>query len=188
MTTIINEVDYGPLHSLIGHWRGSDGMDVSPEPDGDEHSPYYETIVYEACGDVDNAESECLAIVRYHQVVSRKSNDKVFHNETGYLTWCAATGVITQSFVIPRGVAVVAGGTGATTKNGSKLDVAAALDSDDYGITQAPFMRDNASTQSFTHTIEVDGDQLRYSETTEVDIYGKVFTHTDENTLVRAHS
>jgi hypothetical protein len=38
------EIDYGPLTGLIGSWKGDEGMDVAPEPDGKEESPYYETL------------------------------------------------------------------------------------------------------------------------------------------------
>ena len=69
-------VDYGPLAGLVGTWKGDKGMDISPEPDGTEENPYYETIEFDAAGDVTNAESQTLAIVRYHQVVKRKSNDE----------------------------------------------------------------------------------------------------------------
>ena len=41
------EVDYGPLAGLIGTWKGDKGLDVSPEPDGKEENPFYETIVFE---------------------------------------------------------------------------------------------------------------------------------------------
>jgi len=184
-TTLKGDVDYGPLACLVGTWEGDSGLDVAPEPDGEDREGYYETIIFEDCGDVDNAERQALAIVRYHQIVSKKKNDEVFHNESGYLTWDPAAQVVTQSFVIPRGVAVVAGGSGTMTSGGCVIEVAAALDNDDYSITQAPFMRDHASTQSFTHRIEVNGDELSYHETTVVDIYGRIFDHTDTNTLKR---
>ncbi|MBT4495011.1 MAG: FABP family protein [Gammaproteobacteria bacterium] len=185
MATVVEGVDYGPLACLIGTWKGDSGMDVAPELDGEEHNPYHEQILFEACGDVTNADLQMLAILRYHQIVTRKSNDEVFHNETGYLTWDVGAKVVTQSFVIPRGVAVVAGGTGEITDNGALIEVSASLDDDSYAITQAPFMRDNASTQSFAHRIDVNGDTMTYKETTVVDIFGKIFDHTDENTLQR---
>ncbi len=62
-------VDYGPLAPLIGTWKGDKGMDVAPEPDGAEDSPYYETIIFEDIGVVTNAERQDLAVLRYHQVV-----------------------------------------------------------------------------------------------------------------------
>jgi len=49
-------------------------MDISPGPDGQEENPYFETIIFAAAGEVKNAEEQVLAIVRYHQVVQRKSN------------------------------------------------------------------------------------------------------------------
>jgi hypothetical protein len=179
-------VDYGPLRGLIGSWAGDKGMDISPELDGTEESPYYETIVFEAAGDVTNAESQNLAIVRYHQVVSRKSNDEVFHDQIGYWTWDARNGVIAQSIVIPRAVAVLAGCQYTGPADGGKVEfeVKAALGSADWGILQSPFMRDNAKTVAFAHKLTCDGDTLKYAETTSLEIYGRRFEHTDENELI----
>ena len=104
------DIDYGPLAGLIGTWRGDNGIDVAPEPDDTERNSYYENITFAAIGDVDNAEEQQLVIVNYRQSVYRKSNDEHFHDQCGYFTWEAATGLITHSFAIPRGVAIVAGG------------------------------------------------------------------------------
>jgi hypothetical protein len=184
--TMIDGIDYCPLACLVGLWAGSKGRDVAPEGDGAENNAYYETILYEASGDVSNAESQTLAIVRYHQIVKRQSNNKVFHNETGYICWDSASGVVSQSFAIPRAVALVAGGTGELTENGAVIEVQATLNDPDWGISQSPFMRDNASTTAFSHIITVCDDEMIYSETTVVDIYDKIFNHTDDNTLFRA--
>ncbi len=175
-------MDYGPLEPLIGTWEGADGMDVAPEPDGTEHSPYYESILFEPIGDVTNAEEQTLWALRYHQVVRRKSNDEVFHNETGYLTWDQATGAITQSFTIPRGVAVIATGTARAEDTGwTHIELRA----DAHAIAQAPFMAEKALTRAFAHDISVRGDTLKYTETTDLQIYGRAFSHTDANTLTR---
>ena len=109
--TIIDGINYGPLAALIGTWEGDKGVDRAPEPDGEERNPYYETIVFEAAGDVTNADKQTLSVVRYHQVVSRKSTNKVFHDQVGYWLWDPADNTIVETFTIPRGVAVVAGGT-----------------------------------------------------------------------------
>lgn len=188
LSTIIDGVDYGPLTLLHGVWDGGEGMDLAPDPDGEESNPFYERIVFEAIGDVTNAEQQCLAAVRYHQVVRRKSNDKVFHNETGYWLWDAAQGIVMQTLTIPRGVSLVAGGSYQFGADGEPtvLEVHAAIDDIDWTIVQSPFMRDNAKTIEFSHTVSVDGDTLTYSEKTVVDIYGKRFDHTDENTLQRS--
>ena len=46
-------------------------------------------------------------------------------------------------------------------------------------------MRDNASTVSFEQTLTVEGDRLSYSETTQLQIYGRDFAHTDASELDR---
>ena len=179
------DIDYGPLAALIGTWQGDKGMDVSPEPDGTEENPYYETIVFEAVGDVTNADEQTLAIVRYHQVVTRKSNDEVFHDQIGYWTWDPATQTIAQSVNIPRVVAVLAGGTFEGSGSEVVLEVHAKKGDRDWGIIESPFMRDHASTVAFEHRIEVAGDRMSYAETTSLEIYGRAFAHTDANELRR---
>ena len=183
--TIIDGVDYGPLTALVGRWRGDKGLDVSPEPDGDEQNPYFETIVFEAIGEVTNAERQKLAALRYHQVVSRKSTGEVFHNESGYWSWDAAEGLVVQTLTIPRGVSLVAGGTAQQSGEGVELNVSAGDGNQDWGISQSPFMRDHARTTGFTHSISTANDTLTYSETTQLEIYGRSFAHTDANTLTR---
>lgn len=176
------EIDYGPLAGLAGTWKGDKGMDVSPEPDGKEESPYYETIIFENAGDVDNAERQKLAVVFYHQVVSRKSNDKIFHNQSGFWLWDAEQKVVMQTLTIPRGVSLVAGGRCDDPTSGT-VEVKAG--DADWPIAQSPFMRDNAKTVEFSHKISLAGETMTYSETTVLDIYGKRFDHTDGNTLTR---
>ncbi len=95
----MNDVDFGPLVDLIGVWMGEDGVDVAPEPDGAETNPYFETITYSAVGGVTNAESQNLATVHYRQIVQRKSDGAVFHDETGYWMWDAAAATVMHSLV-----------------------------------------------------------------------------------------
>ena len=188
LSNLIEGIDYGPLALLVGEWHGHDGMDIAPEPDGSEQNPFYESIVFEAIGDVTNAERQTLAAVRYQQVVRRKSNDEVFHNETGYWIWDAEQSLVMQTLTIPRGVSLVAGGPYRIGQDGTPtvLEVRSAIGDPDWTISQSPFMRDNAKTVEFTHTVSVDQATLTYSETTLVDIYGKQFEHTDESTLTRS--
>lgn len=181
----IDGVDYGPLGSLAGNWSGNKGMDVAPEPDGEENNPYYESILFEPCGTVTNAESQTLAVLRYHQVVQRVSNDEVFHNETGYWLWDADQALVSRTLTIPRGVCLVAGGSAREADGETVITVHAAKADANWPIIETPFMRDNASTLSFDHTIRVSQDTLRYEELTIVDIYGKRFDHTDANALHR---
>lgn len=183
------ELDYGPLTDLIGTWKGDKGTDIAPEPDGSEANPYFETITVIRAGDVTNAESQTLVAVHYRQIVQRKSTGKVFHDQTGYWIWDAATNTVMHSLTIPRAVCVLAGGTytGETDAQGrTVLEVQASAGDTDWGVIESPFMRDNARTLEFRLRMLVGKDSLSYAETTVVDIYGKRFDHTDENELLRA--
>ena len=187
--TTIDGIDYGPLAVLVGTWQGDKGVDIAPEPDGDERNPFYETLVFEAAGDVTNAEQQTLSIVRYKQTVMRKSNDEQFHDQIGYWLWDPADNTIVECFTIPRGVGVVAGGKAsapASADDEVELSVAAETGSLEFGIVQAPFMFQQAKTTGFTHTITVKGDELRYTQSTMLDIYEKTnYDHKDVSTLTR---
>ncbi len=187
---IIDGIDYGPLAGLIGKWKGDKGVDRAPAATGgEERSPFYETLLFEACGDVDNANEQVLSIVRYHQVVHRKSNDKVFHNESGYWSWDAKNGILMQALTIPRGFALVAGGRFDARESYSgelTLEVKAADGDAEWGIVQSTFLREKARTLAFSHKIVIHGDSLSYSESTQLKIYGREYNHTDVNRLTRA--
>jgi len=183
-----DELDYGPLKYLVGIWKGDKGLDVAPEPDGEENNPYYETITFTEADDVTNAEEQHLTAIHYHQVVQRKSNDKIFHDETGFWMWDAKQKIVMHSFVIPRGICVLAGGV--YNKENDKgdvvsIDVKAAIDDKSWGIIQSPFMQEKARTTAFSHNVKVSKTHLSYSETTIIDIYGKTVEHTDNNELTR---
>ncbi len=179
----IDGIDYGPLAALVGTWEGDKGLDLAPEPEGSEESPYSETLSFTPIGDVENAGSQVLTILRYQQIVRRKSNGEVFHAQTGYWMWDARESVVMQSIAIPRAVCVLAGGRYTGTGPGVELSVAARLDDPDWGIVQSPFMRDRAKTVAFRHDLSVADGTLSYAETTSLEIYGRSFDHTDENRL-----
>lgn len=182
-------VDFGPLEAMIGTWEGDKGLDVAPLPGSQkEDSPYFERIVVERVGDVENAKQQTLAIVRYHQVVRRQSNGEIFHDELGYWMWDAEQKIVMHSLQIPRAVGLLAGGSydsNAGTPGKIKLFVQAKDGDADWGIVQSPFMQKNARTIAFRHEVTIEGDTLSYSETTVLDIYGKTFDHTDANVLTR---
>lgn len=187
-STEIEGVDYGPLAALVGTWEGDKGLDIAPESDGTEENSFFETILFEAIGDVTNGESQNLMVVRYHQIVSRKSNNQVFHNESGYWSWDEEEGIYMQSLTIPRGVALLAGGKdgeSTVSRENTRLEVRAEFGDKDWGIVQSPFMRDNAKTIEFHHRITVSADHLEYDETTVLEIYDKTFYHKDSNELKR---
>ncbi len=181
-----NDIDLGPLNNLIGTWTGEKGRDVSPETDGSEENLYRETLTIEPVGDVTNAERQELLVVRYLQIVHRKSDNRAIHNEQGYWIWDAQSQTIMNSLIIPRAVCVLAGGE-LTFADGTSLNVEVAARHGDpnYGIVQQSFMQENARTLEFRRKITVDGNTLTYTQTTVVEIYGTTFDHTDENELTR---
>ncbi|MCK5881493.1 MAG: FABP family protein [Sinobacterium sp.] len=189
MTTMINGLDYGPIACLVGKWKGDRGLDIAPDndaSDGVERNPYNETITYEAIGDVKNANEQTLAIVRYHQVVIETATNEQFHDQVGYWTWDSATGVVTHSLTIPRACALLAGGKGTIDGDKVTLTVEASLDNEDFTVAQSDFMFSKAKTTAFSMTVEVEGDNMSYRESTMLDIYGgRQFDHRDKSVLTR---
>lgn len=184
----MSEINYGPLEQLIGTWKGDKGTDIAPEPDGEENNPYFETITYEAIGDVSNAEAQTLAVLHYTQIVQRSESGDVFHHQSGYWSWDSVTGVITHSFTIPRGVGVVACGKvldGEDLPDATVIEVSAEDTGFDGGIAQTSFMQKKANTTAFSQQLTIQGDSLKYKQTIMLDIYSKTFEHTDTNTLTR---
>lgn len=177
-------VNYGPLALLVGKWYGDRGMDVVPESDGIEKSPYFETIICEEAGDVTNAEQQVLSVIRYHQVVTRKSTNKVFHDQVGYWMWCEATGQVTHSLVIPRAVAVISEGMASEANGIVTLTVQTLAGTN--AIAESTFMATKAKTTAFMLEMKVSNEELSYNQTTKLDIYGKHdIDHTDRNKLTR---
>lgn len=182
----IKEINYGPLKELIGVWKGDKGMDIAPESDGTEENPYYEILTITEGGDLTNGEEQVLSVLHYRKIVSRKSDNGVFHDETGYWMWDAATNVIMHSLNIPRAVSLLAG-TVLNEKNyqNGKLEfeISAGIDNKDWGIVQSPFMKQKALTKNYRQKMIVEKGKMICSETTQLEIYGREFEHTDYNEL-----
>ena len=185
MSTVIDGVDYGPLHQLIGTWRGEKGLNVSPEPDGDEKHAYHDEITFAPSGPAENAEEQQLVSLRYRQVVRKSRNGKIFHDQIGHWLYEPATGLVMHSLTIPRAVCLLAGGSVVTNGEETVFEVEATAGSDTFGIVQSPFMVEKAKTTRFTMALKVSGDELSYQETTFLDIYGRSVEHPDGCVLQR---
>lgn len=179
------EVKYGPLAALMGTWKGTKGLDVAPEPEGEERTPYYETLIFTPVGDVTNAESQLLAVVHYRQQVFKQSNHEVIHDETGYWMWDEQQQTLMHSLLIPRGVSVLAGGVYTEHDSGAiELEVKAYDQSSEWPISQSVFMQQKARTVSYYQKIVIENERLSYQQTMMLDIYGKSFEHVDSNQLL----
>lgn len=181
-----SDVDYGPLGALMGTWKGTKGMDISPELNGVGENPYHETVTLLPLGQVTNAEEQTLAVVHYLQVVQRLDNDEVFHHQTGYWMWDSSRQTVMYSASIPRAVTLLAG---ARLENFStdafKFTVKSEAGLEDWGVLQSPFMGEKAKTKAFEMDLEFNGVELRYKMNTTVEIYGKIHEHTDGNILTK---
>jgi len=176
-----------PLNKLIGTWKGNKGMDIAPEDGGQEENPYYETLIIEPVDiEIENADIQELLAVKYYQLVKEKANDEVSHSESGYWIWDKNENTIMNSFSIPRGVCVLAGGEfSENSANETTFNVSAKLDDPSFGIIQSPFMMKKAKTMTFQRDLKVSDNKLYYKQETTVDIYGKIFNHTDTNQLTK---
>ena len=179
---IYPSVDYGPLTKLIGKWTGEKGIDIAPEEAGPETNEYYETMVFEGARDLDNAGEQDLVALQYHQKVFRKRDNKMILNQTGYWILDVNDQKVMNSFVIPRGLAIVAHGDYKTKDNQVTITVKASKKDD---IAQSPFLKSKAKTKSFNQKLTFSDTILSYSQTTIIDIYGKEFEHTESNFLIK---
>src|SRR5664280_2865237 len=182
-TRVIAGVDYGPLVGLIGTWKSAPngGVDVAPGqvgspvgPGGPAVSPYYETITYTPAGEAVNASDQHLAALYYRQQVFTKSDNKQFHDQTGYLIYDKNDQKVYDTFCIPRGVCVVAEGAPGTTMT---------LKTQSQGVAETQYMLNTDDTQAFSVTFTLSGNTLTYEQTTDLQVYGKPFSHTDSDRL-----
>jgi hypothetical protein len=186
MSTIIDDVDYGPLAQLIGQWIGTKGLDIAPDAQAEpDESPYTDELTYTAAGPAENAEEQQLVAVRYHHTVRKNENGLIFHDQIGHWLYEPETGLIMHSFTIPRGVCVLAGGQIETAGEKTILNVKATAGEETFGIVQSPFMLEKAKTKAFEMEMIIAGNTLSYKQTTSLFIYGKDFDHIDESNLQR---
>lgn len=185
MEDIDSEKFNGALFPLIGIWEGNKGIDISPEPDGEEKAAYFETITIAPVGDAVNAEEQTLVALQYTQSVTRKSDNKLFHHQVGYWYLDKEKDELFYSLTIPRAMCVLAQGRWAVKGNVTEYELVAHLDDKHYGIIQSKFLEEKATTRAFQMQLSVDGDTMRYKMLTNLHIYGRDFEHTDENILTR---
>ncbi|WP_429028729.1 heme-binding beta-barrel domain-containing protein [Aeromonas veronii] len=184
--TTINGLDFGPLAQLVGTWKSTDsgGVDVAPGQEGSKVGkggpavePYYETFTFEPAADAKNASDQYLVAMYYKQEVFRKSDNGKFHDQRGYLIYDKKNQMIYNSYCIPRAVCVVVEG-----KAGNKVD----FKTGKRGIAESSYMSANDSTTDFMMSLDFSvKDQLKYNQTTSLQVYGKPFAHSDSGTLIK---
>lgn len=182
-STIVDNLDLGPLAKLVGTWKTEEpgGTDVAP---GQKQSavgkggvavePYYEVYTFEPAASATNASDQSLTAIYYKQEVFRSKDNAKFHDQRGYLIYDKKNNKVYDSFCIPRGVCVVAEG-----KAGDVMK----LETKHQGIAESEYMLKNDNTLKFSINLDLSKDKLKYTQTTNVKVYGKTFKHKDTSTL-----
>lgn len=176
----------GPLAALVGTWEGNDGLDVAFQNASGTvvETPYRERTTFNPFGPVDNG-AQCLFGLDYRTAAWRDGEDDPFHTEVGYWLWDESAGQLMRSFLVPRGCAMIAGGT--STPDATSFSLRAEVGSSTYGILSNQYLDQAARTVSYAVSVTTDTDEWSYDETTVVDLaaHEKDFSHTDRNVMHR---
>jgi len=176
--------NWGPLAAFIGKWEGLKGSDVAPSDNrGREMTKYREIATYEAIGPANNHEQKLYGL-RYFMFAIPEGKTEPFHEELGYMMWDAQDQQIIRSIMIPRGMAIVAGGT--AHPDTKTFDLSAKVGSHTYGIASNLFLDREFKTVAYDvkYTIHADG-SFTYDQNVQIQIKGQseLFHHRDGNTL-----
>ena len=180
--------EWGPLAALIGEWEGEGGLDTAFSHSQNKvlGTPYLEKLTFKPFGPVDNGRQSLYGL-DYKSAMWRGDEDDPFHTEVGYWLWDGATGELMRGFVVPRGISVLAGGTG--TADSKSFTLSAKLGDPQYAIGENKYLAKNASTLSYEVRIDLNADGTwSYDETTMLKMVemNEPFAHTDHNTLHKA--
>jgi hypothetical protein len=175
----------GPLAAFAGIWEGAKGIDLAPDDDRSivERNEYSERVVLEPIGLVENHEQSLYGL-RYSKMAWRLGVENPFHEEVGYWLWDSAARQVMLTFIVPRGVMVLAGGT--VEPDATSMKLSAEVGAEVFGICSGPFLDEQFKTVRYDIELAVNDDgSFFYAQNTQLQIKGQsdIFAHTDENTL-----
>jgi len=102
----------------------------------------------------------------------------------GYWLWDSAARQVMLTFIVPRGVTVLAGGT--VEPDATRMKLSAEVGAEVFGICSGPFLDEQFKTVRYDIELAVNDDgSFFYAQNTQLQIKGQsdIFAHTDENTL-----
>jgi len=177
----------GPLALLVGIWEGDKGDDIAPSDDrqGAENNKYRERITFEQAGLVQNHEQN-LHVLRYSTKATRLGEVDPFHEELGYWSWEPSTQEVMRSFIIPRGIALIAGGK--AQKMAREFHLESKCGAGTFGVCVNPFLEREFKILSYEMTLKmISDDSFSYEQDTVLQLPNlkEPFHHLDRNTLHR---
>jgi len=175
---------YGPLATLAGTWLGSAGDDTAPDAFREaENTAFREEIIFTPIGVTANHE-QILYVLSYTRTAWRLTQDWPFHLQLGYWIWDPSSKQVMHSFMIPRGMAVLAGGP--AEPDATILQVSATLGSPTFGICSNPFLDREFKTVRYEAKVTFHNPKsFTYEEDTQMQMSGRegLFHHFDKNRL-----
>ncbi|TNF25325.1 MAG: FABP family protein [Deltaproteobacteria bacterium] len=181
--------NYGPLAFFIGNWKseGWTGDNVAPDPDRNtENTSFRQETSFDPIGDVENHE-QLLYALRYRTTAWEEGDDEdPFHEEVGYFIWDAERKQVMKSFIVPRGIAVNAGGD--AQEDSKEFFLQADCGSETYGVCSNKFLDEEFKTVRYeVKFTKIDDNTFSYDEDTIIKMKGRdeLFHHTEKNVMKR---
>ena len=179
----------GPLTPLVGYWEGNVGVDLSYHNKDDEttETGYFEKAWFKPIPIVENGQ-QTMDGLNYGMTAWRHGEEAMdpFHDEVGYLLWDKKNGQVIRCFAVPRGIAILAGGS--ATRGDKALTFKAEPGSQSYGLCQNKHLLERACAMAFESTFIFNEDGT-FSYTSDLVLRltatGAEMHHTDRNTLHR---
>ncbi len=181
--------NFGPLLALAGTWEGEGGVDFSyhhAKKDTADTS-YFERVTFNTFGPVANGTQNLYGLdYRMAAWRSTERDQDPFHTEIGYWLYDPTDREIMRCFIVPRGTAVIAGGT--CDPDATTFTMDAGCGSNTYGILSNRYLDTNAKTDGYTVTVTLGDDEWSYESDTLLKMThmgDEILHHTDKNTLTR---
>lgn len=189
MGEILGPRKLGPLTPLVGEWEGDVGVDLSYHNKDDEtaQTGYFERAWFRPVPIVENGR-QSMEGLNYEMTAWRHGEEAMdpFHDEVGYLLWDKANGQVMRCFAVPRGLAILAGGSAGPRDR--SLRFKAEPGSKSYGLSQNRYLLERATATAFESTFTFNDDgTFSYSSDLVLKLAatGAEMHHTDQNTLHR---
>jgi hypothetical protein len=180
---------YGPLSFYIGKWESEQwtGENRAPGPSRMvENTKFRQEMIFEPIGSVNNHEQKLFCLRYTTKAWEEGSTQDPFHEEVGYFIWDKESNQVLKSFIVPRGIAVNAGGS--TTSDAREFTVSADVGSETYGISSNLFLDKQFKSIRYDITFkQLDENTFSYNENTQIKINSQeeIFHHTEKNVLRR---